>query len=169
MEPSSDGTKRGPEPTYWERLAKTIFINIAFLLALGLYEGARGPTLLDLTEIYQTDVETISFMFLISSVGSLIGAFFTGWIMDKYPGFQAQFMFIFTFLLGAIAILFPFLGHLYVFFAAIFVAGFNSGALDTAVTEQWAAMSEDYLKSTCRDFRRRLQDVIKAEGRHIQD
>ena len=40
-------------------------------------EGARGPTILDTTDIYGTNVKTISFMFMISSIGSLVGAFFS--------------------------------------------------------------------------------------------
>ncbi|XP_059099098.1 sodium-dependent glucose transporter 1-like [Tigriopus californicus] len=114
------------------RLAKTLFINLSFMLGLGLFESARGPTLLDLAEVYHIDLETLSFMFLTTSVGSLIGSFCTGWFMDKYPGLQAFFLFATTFLLGLSTLVLPFLRHVYLFFALTFVLGLSSGAVDTA-------------------------------------
>ncbi len=46
-----------------------------FMSTQGVCEAGRGPTLLDLTEIYDTSVDVISMLFLIGSVGSLFGAF----------------------------------------------------------------------------------------------
>eukprot|EP00094_Tigriopus_californicus_P012016 TCALIF_11610-PA protein Name:"Similar to naglt1 Sodium-dependent glucose transporter 1 (Danio rerio)" AED:0.75 eAED:0.77 QI:0/0.66/0.5/1/1/1/4/0/399 len=115
------------------RLAKTLFINLSFMLGLGLFESARGPTLLDLAEVYHIDLETLSFMFLTTSVGSLIGSFCTGWFMDKYPGLQAFFLFATTFLLGLSTLVLPFLRHVYLFFALTFVLGLSSGAVDTGI------------------------------------
>ncbi len=37
-------------------------------------ESSRGPTLLDLADIYDTCTDTVSFMFLFASVGMLMGS-----------------------------------------------------------------------------------------------
>ena len=76
-----------------DKLTKTFLINISFLaivkkskslqmqksnasnISQGICESIRGPTLLDLQEIYHTDLDTISFLFLVECAGSLIGSF----------------------------------------------------------------------------------------------
>ena len=41
----------------------------------GVCEAIRGPTLLDLQDVYDTELETITLLFLVEGVGSLIGSF----------------------------------------------------------------------------------------------
>lgn len=41
----------------------------------GVCEAIRGPTLLDLQDLYKTNLETISFLFLIECIGSLLASF----------------------------------------------------------------------------------------------
>ena len=43
----------------------------------GITEGAKGPTLLDLTDLYSTSVEEISYSFMVFSTGSVVGSFFS--------------------------------------------------------------------------------------------
>ncbi len=53
-----------------------LFSTFSHLSAFqGLSECARGPTLLDLTDIYESTVEEISIFLLISSIGSVSGCF----------------------------------------------------------------------------------------------
>ena len=43
----------------------------------------------------------------------------------------------------------------------------NVEALKSTVNKVWADMSEEYLIKVCKDFRRRLEAVIEANGGHI--
>merc|ERR1719500_2154739 len=44
-----------------------------------------GPTLLDLRDLVGATIAKISFVFVLSSIGSLIGCFLTGTFMDRIP------------------------------------------------------------------------------------
>eukprot|EP00094_Tigriopus_californicus_P009410 TCALIF_09073-PA protein Name:"Similar to Naglt1 Sodium-dependent glucose transporter 1 (Rattus norvegicus)" AED:0.14 eAED:0.14 QI:47/0.33/0.25/0.75/0.33/0.5/4/0/416 len=72
------------------RITKTFLLNIAFL-ALGVCEAIRGPTLLDLQDLYKTNLETISFLFLIECIGSLLASFLSGNVLclDIWSGFDS--------------------------------------------------------------------------------
>ena len=59
-----------------------------FLLALGLSAGIIGPTLLDLTDLVGASIGEISFILMISSIGSLVGSFCAGYLLDKLPDYK---------------------------------------------------------------------------------
>ena len=56
------------------RLYKTALINITFLGCLGVPAGAFGPALLDLADVYDVDIDVMSYIWLFASAGSLLGA-----------------------------------------------------------------------------------------------
>jgi len=45
----------------------------------------------------------------------------------------------------------------------------NVEAMKASVNEHWDAMSEDFIRSTCRAFRRRIEAIIGANGGYIDD
>ena len=47
--------------------------------------GIIGPTLLDLKDLVGVSIGQISFIIMMNSIGSLIGCFFTGYLLDKLP------------------------------------------------------------------------------------
>ena len=53
------------------------------LPVLGVKEGVIGPTLLDLKDFIGVSLGSISFIFMVSSVGSMVGCFLAGYVMDK--------------------------------------------------------------------------------------
>ena len=42
-----------------------------------MVDVSKGPTLIDLAEVYDTTLKLISVVFLTSSIGSVVGAFFS--------------------------------------------------------------------------------------------
>ena len=52
---------------------KTLFLNIITILQ-GLGLAVFGPTLLDLTDLLQTKLSYLSFLFALRSVGGIIGS-----------------------------------------------------------------------------------------------
>ena len=59
-----------------------------FLKALGLTSGVIGPTLLDLADLVGATIGEISFILLMSSIGSMVGSFCTGYLLDKLPHYK---------------------------------------------------------------------------------
>ena len=53
------------------------------LPVLGVKEGVIGPTLLDLKDFIGVSLGSISFIYMVSSIGSMAGCFLAGYIMDK--------------------------------------------------------------------------------------
>ena len=49
----------------------------------GIIEGVRGPILIDLTELFQTEIDKISAVFIMYSTGSIVGCFFSKIEMRK--------------------------------------------------------------------------------------
>jgi hypothetical protein len=41
----------------------------------GVCEAIKGPTLLDLQDLYEVELDTISFLFVVECFGSLAGSF----------------------------------------------------------------------------------------------
>ena len=70
-------------PTYpWPLLTRTLLVLFAFL-ALGVCDAIRGPTLLDLQDLAVTDTSSISFIFMLFSIGSLTGCLGSGILLDR--------------------------------------------------------------------------------------
>ena len=43
-------------------------------ISKGLQDGAFGPTLLDMTELYNTEIKVISVVIVVKAIGSIIGS-----------------------------------------------------------------------------------------------
>ncbi|XP_059087580.1 sodium-dependent glucose transporter 1-like isoform X1 [Tigriopus californicus] len=83
-----------------------ILLNAA-MLGLGLATCLQGPSLLKLEELYNTDTETISYIFLANSISSVVGFFIWTALMERVPKYRLLF-FAFTVLLSGLAsALFP--------------------------------------------------------------
>ena len=50
--------------------------------------GVIGPTLLDLKDLVGATIGEVSFILMMASIGSLIGCFFTGYLLDKLPHYK---------------------------------------------------------------------------------
>ena len=51
-------------------------------------EGVIGPTLLDLRDLIGVSLGSISFIIMVSSIGSMVGCFLSGYAMDKLVKLQ---------------------------------------------------------------------------------
>ena len=49
----------------------------------GLSIGVVGPTLLDLRDIVGATLGEVSFILMVNSIGSLVGCFLTGFLLDR--------------------------------------------------------------------------------------
>ena len=58
------------------------------LAVLGIVEGVIGPTLLDLKDFIGVSLGGISFIIMVSSIGSMVGCFLSGYVMDKLVKLQ---------------------------------------------------------------------------------
>lgn len=58
------------------------------LSVLGVTDGVIGPTLLDLKDFIGVTIGQISFILMMSSIGSMVGCFLTGFLLDKFNQFQ---------------------------------------------------------------------------------
>ena len=52
-----------------------IFIESYVKYFQGLAESIKGPTLLDLKDLFGTTLTTITYLFIVRSIGSIAGAF----------------------------------------------------------------------------------------------
>ena len=50
--------------------------------------GVIEPTLLDLKDLVGATIGEVSFILMMNSIGSLIGCFFTGYLLDKLPHYK---------------------------------------------------------------------------------
>lgn len=94
-------------------------------------DGLFGPTLLDMRDIYLTEISTITLVIILKAVGSIIGAFSAGVLLDKCDRFRLFILFAFTLLLSLFTMILPHLSYLWIFFVISTLSSFASGALDT--------------------------------------
>merc|ERR1711971_49305 len=120
--------KRGKYP--WPLLVRTVLLLNAFL-ALGINDAMGGPTLLDLRDLVGATIAQVSFIFAICSIGSLIGCFLTGALMDRIPNACYLFLASTLLLLGHANSSLPYSPSLFVMYFASFFKGLASGSLDT--------------------------------------
>lgn len=130
--------KENEVPTYskndkypWHLLLRTILLLNAYL-ALGMNEAVRGPTLLDLKDLVDAKISEISFIFMLSSIGSLTGCFLTGLILDKLLRFRYLIISCTLITIGFTNALLPYCPSLLVMYVCVFIGGLGSGTLDTA-------------------------------------
>ena len=115
----------------WHLLVRTILLLNAFL-ALGMNDAIRGPTLLDLKDLVDAKISEISFIFMLGSIGSLIGCFLMGVILDKLARYRYLILGCTLIVMGVTSALLPYCPSLLAMYVCVFIGGFGSGSLDTA-------------------------------------
>lgn len=106
-------------------------MNFSYLF-LAVSQCIRGASLLDLVEIYESDIETISLCFLLFSSGSLLGSFLNGFVATKFPRAKLMLMAIGNLWQGLTLALLPLLGTVNLFFAVSIVNGIGMGIMHTS-------------------------------------
>ncbi len=97
-------------------------------IVLGLTTAASGPSLLKLAEHTTSSLDRISLIFVIGSLGYLVGSLFSGFAYDHLSGHKLM---AFTMLVVGIAcILIPITQSLEILLFAMFLNGFASGIID---------------------------------------
>ena len=129
--PETNGQKKEKSDQYpWHLLVRTILLLNAFL-ALGMNDAIRGPTLLDLKDLVDAKISEISFIFMLGSIGSLIGCFVMGVILDKLARFRYLILASTLLVMGVTNAFLPFCPSLLAMYVCVFIGGFGSGSLDT--------------------------------------
>ena len=98
--------------------------QINFLNSQGITASALGPTLLDLQEIYQTQMETITLVVLFQGIGRVSGSFTFGIILDKLPKFRYLILFSCCCIMGIFTALLPHMGFIWGFFGVTVISNF---------------------------------------------
>ncbi|GAP06480.1 fucose permease [Anaerolinea thermolimosa] len=108
-------------------IIKTLIYYAAFI-ALGLTTASLGPTLPGLAETTRTDISRISFLFVMRSLGYLLGSINAGRLYDKKPGNPV--MGLALFLAGALLMAVPLIPYLWLLAIVILLVGFTEGTVD---------------------------------------
>lgn len=96
---------------------------------MGLIMSLTGVSLLDLAEIYETDIMAVSHLITTRCVGGLVGSLLGGKLFDR---FNTQLMAILTVLMSMVStFLIPLSGSIGLAHAVVFVGGMGLSALDT--------------------------------------
>ena len=114
-------------------------------------DSVLGPSLLDMRDIYETEIKIITLVIVLKAVGSVIGAFISGILLDKLLKFRYFILFGCTCLLGVCTALLPHMVFLWGFFIVSIISSFSAGALDTGgnvlCLDTWKDNSGPYLHS----------------------
>ena len=114
-------------------------------------DSVLGPSLLDMRDIYDTEIKIITLVIVLKAVGSVIGAFISGILLDKLLKFRYFILFGCTCLLGVCTALLPHMVFLWGFFIVSIISSFSAGALDTGgnvlCLDTWKDNSGPYLHS----------------------
>ena len=117
----------------------------------GMSDAVFGPTLLDMRDIYETEINIITLVIVFRAVGSVIGAFLSGILLDKFPKFRYFILFGCTCILGVCTALLPHMVYLWAFFIVSIISSFSAGSLDTGgnvlCLDIWKDKSGPYLHS----------------------
>jgi FHS family Na+ dependent glucose MFS transporter 1 len=100
---------------------------LSFII-LGLTTAASGPSLVKLAEHTASTLDRISLIFVLSSLGYLIGSFLGGRAYDRFS--SHKLMAFTTTIMGITCIFIPISNSLEVLLAAMFFNGFAAGILD---------------------------------------
>ncbi len=109
------------------RSAQTIAYFLAFI-ALGLVTGVLGPTLPGLAEHARVQIGQVGILFTAQSAGNLLSALATGRLLDRAPGHPILAVQLLA--MVAMLALTPFLAHLSLLTAVMFVIGAGMGTID---------------------------------------
>jgi MFS transporter, FHS family, Na+ dependent glucose transporter 1 len=108
-------------------IVATVAYYFAFII-LGLTTAASGPSLLRLADHTASPLNIISYIFVLSSFGYLIGSFFGGRIYDRFSGHR--FMAITLVVMAITCILIPISHSLALLLFAMFLNGLAASILD---------------------------------------
>jgi MFS transporter, FHS family, Na+ dependent glucose transporter 1 len=108
-------------------IVATIAYYLAFII-LGLTTAAAGPSLLRLADHTASPLNIISYIFVLSSLGYLIGSFFGGRIYDRFSAHR--FMSITLVVMAITCILIPISHSLGLLLFAMFLNGLAASILD---------------------------------------
>jgi FHS family Na+ dependent glucose MFS transporter 1 len=108
-------------------LAATAAYYLSFII-LGLTTAASGPSLPKLAEHTSSGLDTISLIFVFSSLGYLTGSFLGGRAYDRFPGHRLMSV---TLVFVAIAsVMIPLAQTMSILLLAMFLSGLAAGILD---------------------------------------
>ncbi|HEX2696315.1 MAG TPA: MFS transporter, partial [Anaerolineales bacterium] len=110
-----------------QKLLATAAYYLSFI-ALGLVIAAEGPTLPQLAQHTNSRLDQISLIFLVSSLGYLVGSFIGGRVYDRVPGHR--FMTVILLVMALTTALVPLAHTLTWLVIAILMLGLSKGALD---------------------------------------
>jgi len=115
----------------WHLLRRTVLLLNVFLV-FGVSVGIIGPTLLDLKDLVGATIGEISFILMLSSIGSLVGCFFTGFLLDKLPNYKYLVLAGTVMCMSCPLAAYPYCTDLVSIYTCAFLSGFGSGNVDTA-------------------------------------
>jgi len=123
------GTSNVPQYSKTHKILVTMLINLSFI-CLGLSASLFGPTLLDIVDLYDSSVDAVSLVIIYRALGSMVGAFIAGIILDKFIQYRLYIIFIYVLLMGTACSLLPHLKHLWLYYVISTVESFANGSLD---------------------------------------
>ena len=104
------------------------FVYYASFIALGLTTASLGPTLPELAKNTASDISNISFLFVVRSLGYLLGSINSGRIYDKRPG--NPMMSLGLAVIAVLLILVPIIPSLVILALVLLLVGFAEGTVD---------------------------------------
>ena len=104
------------------------FVYYAAFIALGLTTASLGPTLPGLAKNTSSDIGNISFLFVVRSLGYLLGSLNSGRIYDKRPG--NPIMSLGLAIISILLILVPIIPSLIMLALVLLLVGFAEGTVD---------------------------------------
>ncbi|KAL1437788.1 hypothetical protein MTO96_048637 [Rhipicephalus appendiculatus] len=117
-----------PRAQLWLKLGRTCNLSLG-CLGMGLILALTGVSLLDLVEIYGSDISSVSHLITTRCVGGLLGSLLGGKLYDTY---NVQTMSILTMVIACVTVLMiPLSGSLPLAHVMVFFGGISSGAFDT--------------------------------------
>ena len=106
------------------QLIRSLFYFIAFL-ALGMSAGIIGPTLPFLSNNLRIDLSKISYIFIIRSIGNMLGSYTSGHLFEKIKGhilFSSAML-----IMCAVLFIIPVSKNMYITIISFFFFGFAEG------------------------------------------
>ncbi|XP_037514536.1 sodium-dependent glucose transporter 1A-like [Rhipicephalus sanguineus] len=117
-----------PRVQLWLKLGRTCNLSLG-CLGMGLILALTGVALLDLVEIYGSDISSVSHLITTRCVGGLLGSLLGGKLYDTY---NVQTMSILTMVIACVTVLMiPLSGSLPLAHVMVFFGGISFGAFDT--------------------------------------
>ncbi|XP_065280529.1 sodium-dependent glucose transporter 1A-like [Dermacentor albipictus] len=117
-----------PRAELWLKLGRTCNLSLG-CMGMGLILALTGVALLDLVEIYDSNISSVSQLITTRCVGGLLGSLLGGKLYDMY---NVQIMSILVMAIACVTVLMiPLSGSLPLAHAMVFFGGISSGAFDT--------------------------------------